>query len=248
VPPSPLRILLVDDEVSARDDLREMLAVHPHVVIAGEAGRMADAHAALARDDYDLVLLDVQLRGGTGFDLVPHVRAGASVIFVTAHDRYALRAFEVNALDYLLKPVDAARLAEALRRATATPGAETTAPALNVDDIVHVKTGPGTARFVRVSDIVTIGSQDNYSEIRLANKEHLLVRQTLSAWEDRLPAARFLRVHRQTVVNVAHVLGYEHTGDHHTLLRMTELAEPVRARRENWPALRERLTALGRMS
>src|SRR5438128_2047857 len=103
-----IRALLIDDEPHAREDLQRLLAAHPQVTIVGEAGSVASARKRLARADYDLVFLDVQLIGGTGFDLLP---AAAAVIFVTAHDRHAVRAFEVNALDFLLKPVRAERLA-----------------------------------------------------------------------------------------------------------------------------------------
>src|SRR3954469_25771571 len=116
------RALLIDDEPSARDDLRDMLAAHGGVNVVGEAGLMAEARTQLARDDYDLVFLDVQLRGGTGFDLVPLVRAGASIVFVTGFERFAVRAFEVNALDYLVKPVATERLASTLRKVS-TPAA-----------------------------------------------------------------------------------------------------------------------------
>jgi two-component system LytT family response regulator len=245
VTPSRQRTLLIDDEASARDDLRRALAVHPHLAITGEAGRLAEAQALLARDDYDLVLLDIQLRGGSGFDLVPLVRPGARIIFITAHDRYALRAFEVNALDYLLKPVEPARLAEALRRAAATPAGPSTA-ALRADDVVQVKTGPGAARFVRVTDIVLVTSQDNYSEVRLTGGEHFLVRQTLASWEERLPAAHFMRVHRQNIVNLARVEGFTHADEETTLLRVDNLVEPVRARRQHLPELQARLVSLGR--
>jgi two-component system LytT family response regulator len=239
------RTLLIDDEAAARDDLRRLLAAHPGVTIAGEAGRLAEAQALLARDDYDLVLLDIQLRGGSGFDLVPHVRPGARIIFVTAHDQYALRAFEVNALDYLLKPVEPARLAEALRRAAAAPPEPSTA-ALRADDVVQVKTGPGAARFVRVADIVLVTSQDNYSDVRLAGGEHFLVRQTLAAWEERLPASHFMRVHRQALVSLARIEGYAHVDEETTHLRLAGLAEPVRARRQHLPELQARLAQLGR--
>ena len=112
--------LLIDDEADAREDLRVSLEPHLETVtIVGEAGKIDEAQQRLARDDYDLVFLDVQLRGGTGFELVPHVRPEARIVFVTAHDTYALRAFEVNAVDYLLKPISPARLAEALTRAVA---------------------------------------------------------------------------------------------------------------------------------
>ncbi len=112
-----LHILLIDDEASARADLRGKLAAHPGVTVVGEAATIRAARALLASADYDLVFLDVQLVGDESFPLVPEVRAGASIIFATAHDRYAVRAFESNALDYLLKPIDPARLAEALHRA-----------------------------------------------------------------------------------------------------------------------------------
>jgi len=241
--PSLHRTLLIDDEVSARDDLRRALAAHPEVVIAGEAGRMADARALLEQGGYDLVFLDIQLRGGIGFDLVPYVRPGARIIFVTAHDGYALRAFAVNALDYLLKPVDPARLAESLRRVDPV---EPSASALQADDVVYVKTGPGAARFVRVADILLVISQDNYSELRLGAGEHFLVRQTLVAWEKRLPAARFLRVHRRTIVNVDRVVGFTAADERTTWLHLNGLAAPVRARRQHMSDLQARLAGLGR--
>lgn len=243
VTPSPHRTLVIDDEAPARDDLRRALAAHPEVAIVGETGRVADARAILAKDNYDLVFLDIQLRGGSGFDLVPHVRPGARIIFVTAHDEYALRAFAVNALDYLLKPVDPARLAEALGRA---PSVEPNTFSLRADDVVQVKTGPGAARFVRVADIVLVESQDNYSEIRLTAGEHLLVRQTLAVWEERLPTALFLRVHRRTIINVERVEGFSAADERTTLLRLAGLREPVRAKRQHMPDLQARMAGLGR--
>ena len=98
-----LKALIIDDEPAARDDLRRLLAAHAEITVAGEAGRFAAAEELLRTADYDLVFLDVELRGGTGFDLLPHVRPEAWIIFVTAHSHYAVRAFEVNALDFLMK-------------------------------------------------------------------------------------------------------------------------------------------------
>jgi len=111
---------------------------------------------------------------------------------------------------------------------------------------VQVKTGPGAARFVRVADFVLVTSQDNYSEVRLANGEHFLVRQTLASWEERLPATHFMRVHRQNIVNLVRLEGFTHTDEETTLLRFAGLAEPVRARRQHLPGLQSRLVQLGR--
>ena len=117
-----LKALLIDDEAPAREDLRRLLVAHPEVSIIAEAGSLASARARLAAGGYDLVFLDIQLVGGNGFDLVPSISPDARIIFVTAYDQHAMRAFEVNALDYLLKPVRRERLSEALRRvATALP-------------------------------------------------------------------------------------------------------------------------------
>lgn len=242
------RALLIDDEPPARDILRALLADHPAITIAAEAGTLQTARTALARDDYDLVFLDIQLRGGTGFDLVPHVRPGARIIFVTAYDQHALRAFQVNALDYLLKPVDPARLAESLRRVAspsavdhqrATPSSSLVAPdaplaspppPLNVADRVLVKLGAGNERFLPLADIRTISSAENYSELLVgADGERLFVRKTMKAWEEILPAAQFVRVHRQTIVNVQHVRDVDRVSEATLHLRVHGLTEPVHA-------------------
>jgi two-component system LytT family response regulator len=237
------RALLIDDEPPACDILRALLADFPDVKIAGEAGTLATARALLAGTDYDLVFLDIQLRGGTGFDLVPLVRSGARVIFVTAYDQHALRAFEVNALDYLLKPIAPERLAAALAR---LPAADAPSPAVSapllLDDRVHLKLGAGTERFVRVSDIRCITSEENYSAVHVgAPAERLLVRRTLQSWEAQLPPAHFVRVHRQTIVNVAHVLGLNRLTEDVYQLNLAGLPEPVPASRRYVQELRERL-------
>jgi two-component system LytT family response regulator len=245
-----LRTLLIEDEAAVREDLRAKLAAHPEVEVVGEAATMRSARARLAQADYDLVFLDIQLVGGNAFDLVPAVRPGARIIFATAHDEFALRAFEINALDYLLKPVAPARLAEALRRAAAPvveePEAEPPAgPALRHDDTVYLRSGLG-ARFAPVADISVITAQDNYSEVRLADGARVFLRKSLKAWECALPATHFMRVHRTQIVNLARVTRYERDSDEHTLLHVGGAPEPVAASRERWSELRERLRAMGR--
>ena len=228
--------------------MKNLLAAHPEARLVGEAAEIESARELLQRGGYELVFLDVQLRGGTGFDLVPFVVEGARVVFVSAFDKFALRAFEVNALDYLQKPVRVARLAETMRRVASSQPAENAGPslpALHADDLVHVKTGPGAARFVRLADIVTISSEDNYTELRLRGGERVLVRQTLSGWEERLPPAGFMRVHRQTIVNLCFIRGYAHEDEDVSLLRVEHISEPVRARRHGWSELVARLEALG---
>jgi two-component system, LytTR family, response regulator len=240
------RALIIDDEPPARATLRQLLAAHPQIAIVGEAGLLAEARARLAHPDYELVFLDVQLRGGTGFDLVPSVREGAKIIFVTGYDRHAVRAFDVNALDYLVKPLQPERLAEALQRLPDAPASSErpTAAVLAPTDTAYVKTGPGFTRFVPVASIVTITSAENYSEIHLAGGECILTRQTLSRWEEMLPPSHFMRVQRQTIVNVERVEAVAHQDRDLTLLQLAGRRDFLRARRADWPALRARLAVL----
>lgn len=250
------RVLLIEDETSARADLRAKLAAHPGVTIVGEAATMKNAREILRRGDYDLVFLDIQLVGGHSFDLVPDVSPGARIVFVTGFDDHALRAFEINALDYLLKPVAPARLAEALRRLPATApaepetetGAETggeaaAGPALRLSDTVYLRSGL-RAQFALVADISLIAARDNYSEVQLADGAKIFLRKSLKAWEDTLPATHFMRVHRTQIVNLARVLRYERDADEHTRLFVAGASEPVTASRDRWSELRERLSAL----
>ncbi len=239
-----IRALLIDDEPPARDILRALLAEHPSISIIGESGTLATARDQLASADYDLVFLDVQLRGGTGFDLVPHVRPGARIIFVTAYDAHALRAFEVNALDYLLKPIAPERLTKALARLDVTASPPPPALPLEHDDRLLLHLGAGNERFVRLADIRLVVSCENYSEVTLASGEHFLVRKTMKAWEEQLPPSRFVRVHRTTLVNLAHVVRLERETDATSRLHLADVVAPVAVSYRFLPALREKLAAL----
>ena len=241
-----IRTLLIDDERTARTDLRAMLAAHPEVEIVGEAATVKSARTLLARADYGLVFLDVQLIGGSGFDLVPNVHPGARIIFVTAHNEHAVRAFEVNALDYLLKPVKAERLARALTR-VAQPEANDevsrtaeTPLALRPDDIIHLTSG-STARFAPVMELSAIEAEENYSLVRLLDGSSVLVRRSLKAWEDLLPAAQFMRVHRTVIVNLTRLVGYRRDTQKAISLQVQGVAESVPVSRLYWSELKPRL-------
>ncbi|MEY2881875.1 MAG: hypothetical protein RLZZ15_4255 [Verrucomicrobiota bacterium] len=237
------RALLIDDEPAALAALHTLLAeqaVGP-VTIVGEVLTLTAARALLARDDYDLVFLDIQLRGGSGFDLVPHVRPGARIVFVTAHDEFSLRAFEVNALDYLIKPVEPGRLARTLERlGTATPPDPVR---FQPDDPVYVETD-GAACFVPLRQIAAILSGDNYTELRLTNGRHLLVRRPLAQWEASLPAESVMRAHRQALVNLTAVERAEALSDERGALHLAGWPDPVIASRRQWPAVRARLAEM----
>jgi two-component system LytT family response regulator len=239
-----IRTLLIEDDATIRADLRQLLAAHADVAIVGEAARFAEAKALLAAVECDLVFLDIALIGGSGLELVPFVRPGTHVVFATGLEEHALRAFEVNALDYLLKPVRVSRLADSLerfrqRRGTVAPDPRPSA--YLSDDIVHLKSG-GTARFVPVMAISMVVAQENYSLVHLRDGPDMLVRRNLAEWEALLPATHFQRVHRQTIVNLSRVTGYRPAGLRSAGLRIEGVSEFVPVSRRSWMALKARLS------
>jgi two-component system LytT family response regulator len=180
--------LIIDDEISARTDLRAKLGAHTGVTVAGEAGTLRAARALLGGADYDLVFLDVELIGGESFQLLPEVRPGAGVVFVTAHDRYAVRAFESAAIDYLLKPVVPARLAEALRRAAAH-AAMGSRPPVSAPEWAG---RPAALAPLPAAAGVAALAEDG-AEVILTAHERVFLRQCLEAWENSLPPTHVLR-------------------------------------------------------
>ncbi len=213
-----MRVLIVDDEPLARGKLKSLLAREPDVEIVGEAGDGRSALDAIAGLSPDLVFLDVQMPELDGFGVLAELPADArpAVVFVTAHDQFALKAFEVHALDYLLKPFDRERLVMALNRARQQlaaptgqaelqnqlsallagmkPPARTTAP-----DRIAVKTG-GRILFVNTTEIDWVEAADNYVKLHLGKVEHLM-RETLSSIEQRLGGAGFVRISRSVIVH-----------------------------------------------
>lgn len=196
---SGLRVLLVDDERLARAELRRLLAMHPAVEVVGEAASALEAMAQIAALQPDLLLLDVQMPGGSGFDLLAALDAAPEVIFCTAHDQYALQAFEASALDYLQKPVQAQRLATALARA----GARVQAAAPSAPRKIFIKDGE-RCWFVALADIMLFSSEGNYARVHFGSQQPLMPR-SLNQLEERLNPAQFLRANRRQIVNLAHV-------------------------------------------
>lgn len=195
-----ISVLLVDDERLARAELRRLLAVHPQVEIVGEAASAAQAIAQIASLRPDLLLLDVQMPGASGFDLLAALDDAPDVIFCTAFDQYALQAFEVSALDYLQKPVQATRLAAALARA----GARVQAMAKPAPRKVFIKDGD-RCWFVALDDIRLLESEGNYTRVFFAQQRPLMLR-SLSQLEERLDPQQFFRANRRQIVSLAHII------------------------------------------
>jgi two-component system LytT family response regulator len=211
-----LRTLIVDDEPLARQRMLDLLRQESDVEIVGECTDGEEAADAILKERPDIVLLDVQMPGLTGFEVVEAVGVEdlPVVIFVTAHDEFALRAFDAHAIDYLLKPVAPERFSAALERARAqvshrkTNGARTDLRELlrsldgqsGYPERFAVRVGHRLL-FVRVEQIDWIGAEGNYASLHAGRQTHL-IRETMSALERRLDPARFMRIHRSTIVNI----------------------------------------------
>lgn len=238
------RALIIDDDSLARDLLRYHLERVPVVRVTGEAGTLREARTALARLDYDVVFLDVQLVGASGFDLVPFVRPDAGIIFITGRDDHAVRAFEVNALDYIVKPVTAARLATTLQRMGSKRSDATAAPGhFATGDTIFLRGAAAGGRFVQIDHIVAVVSAENYTEVLLRDGERWCIRRTMQAWEKLLPADGFVRVRRTAIVNLHAIERIDRDGDENTSLILQGVREPFAVSRRMWTLLRQRLEA-----
>ncbi|WP_312706629.1 LytTR family DNA-binding domain-containing protein [Stenotrophomonas sp.] len=202
-----LRVLIVDDARLARQELRTLLSAWPWVQCVGEADDVPAARASITTLAPDLVLLDVQMPTGSGFDVLDGLETVPAVVFVTAYDTYAVRAFQANALDYLVKPVEAPRLLDALQRARQreVPAAPPLASGnrLNPQDQVFVRDGE-RCWFVAVGEIRRLVVDGNYTRLWFRDQNALLAR-SLSALEARLPADMFFRANRNTLVNLRRI-------------------------------------------
>jgi two-component system, LytTR family, response regulator len=242
-----LRVLVVDDERLARLALRTLLRNVPDVVVVGEASGVDEAEILVRRERPGVVFLDVQLRGETGFDLLARDAGPFRTIFVTAFDAYAVRAFEVHALDYLLKPVHPARLAEALARArdpAATPAVPQRPAAYRYADFFF-HDDARRPRFLRLRDIAFIRAAGNYTELYTAAGPPLLVLRPLATWEAQLAGTPFVRVHRSVLVNLDFVERIERGASHSYELHVRGHAAPLPMSRRRALELKSRREALG---
>ena len=197
-----IKALIVDDEELARSDLHALLLKIPSVEIVGEANSIRTAIEAIKKYNPDVIFLDIQFPRETGFDLFEKIELKAKIIFVTAFDKYAIRAFEVNALDYLIKPVDPERLALTLERLENNINSvEKKQSNFNYTDSIFIEHS-NKLYFVKVNSIVMIVAAGAYTEIITSKGLKILAHKSMKEWEGRLPGNSFIRVHRSTLVHI----------------------------------------------
>lgn len=213
------KAIIVDDERLARLDLKNVLSSFDEIEIVGEANNVSSAELLINKLNPNLVFLDIQLRGESGFDLLNKIdfsrkdirldgHAGIhelDFVFVTAYDKYAIRAFDANALDYLLKPVSTERLKQTIDKLIYRR-IENNAQfrRLNYDDVIFLMLN-NKYRFLKIDSIIAITSNADYTFIYTDDKTRSITRKTMKEWENRLPENHFCRIHRETIVNLAYV-------------------------------------------
>lgn len=193
-----MRVLIVDDEPLARNAMRRLLAAHSHVEIAGEADSTESARAQVASLQPDMIFLDIELGGGSdGFDLLDSLERPPIVVFVTAFAEHAVEAFAVNAVDYLLKPVEPARLEAALARAARQLALSALPPGPGV---IELKT-PRRTLFATPGEIVAISADGDFARVFVAGQPAMMILRTLAHFEELLPAPPFVRLGRSVMIN-----------------------------------------------
>lgn len=203
-----MKAIIIDDERLARTELRKLLQEFPEVEVVDEAANAEEGIAKIESQQPDLIFLDIQMPGKTGFDMLSQLERAPQVIFTTAYDEFALKAFEVNALDYLLKPVEPKRLADAIQKLHFTESKEPRSESgglmnnsiLTENDQVFVKDGE-RCWFVKLSDIRLFESVGNYAKVFFGTNKPLILK-SLNALEERLDEKTFFRANRKHIVNL----------------------------------------------
>lgn len=261
-----LSALLVDDEPPANERMRSLLAAQGEIEVIGAAGSVREARSLLETQRPDVVFLDVEMPGASGLELLTSVPRGTQVVFVTAHETYALKAFATGALDYLVKPVDLGRLSETVRRlekmasllrlqSTSTPETDdedgregvidsaTTAPLGLADTITVPLSEKGCASVVTIGDICWIEGLRNFTRVGLKTPGRIMLfRRRLGEWERELPSNHFERLGKSLVVQAAAIQETEWRSRDEILVTFAADLEPLVIGRSTAVRLREILT------
>jgi|HubBroStandDraft_6_1064221.scaffolds.fasta_scaffold120220_3 two-component system LytT family response regulator len=195
-----MKTLIVDDEPLARRELRRLLTAFPSIQIVGEAGDIDEARERIEALTPAVVFLDIQMPGGTGFDLLASLDTVPRIIFTTAYDRFAVKAFDVNALDYLLKPIEPERLAAAISKLSGVPEAPAEAAKDAPLEQLFVRDGP-RCWFIPLHEVSVFTAEGNYVRVQWG-KERPLLGRSLVTLEAKLDPRRFFRANRQQIINL----------------------------------------------
>jgi len=233
-----LRVMLIDDEPLARQGLRAEIGRLPDVEVCGEAGTMTEALQVIPALAPDALFLDIRMPHGDGFDLLKRLPAAPLVVFVTAHSECAAKAFEVQAVDYLLKPVRPARLAEAVARLQSALERGGGEPAYGEEDRICLRT-PERTLVTKAEDIVLLQAEGDFTRVTVEKEHPLLICQTLGVFERTLPSPPLVRLDRSLMVNIERVETIEVSPTRGARVTLRGIAPPVELGRTALRRLRE---------
>jgi len=233
--------LIVDDERLARTSLRKKLEKFPEIEITGEADGISQAIHEIGILKPEILFLDIQLVDGNGFDLLNRIEYSGKVIFITAYDEFALRAFEVNAVDYLLKPISHQRLQTAINRIKMNDPVQMieSSSKFNYEDRLFVMIGQ-SIHFIKISDIVTITASRDYSLVKTVDGQEYLVSKPMLEWEERLPDQHFCRISRTLIVNFDYIVKSERWFSNTAMVYIAGSKEPLKLSKSYFKKIRDR--------
>ena len=235
------KAILVDDERLARRELRSLLKDYDQIEIVGEADDLTESVKLIETLRPDVVFLDIQLRNEDGFDLHEKTSRDFRTIFVTAFDEFAIRAFEINALDYLMKPVNPTRLATAIGRLLddESEKEEDKTRKLEIDDRFLLEMNE-RSHFLKISSISHIKAAGDYSDVFLKDGRHSLVEKPLAEWDVRLPEKHFTRIHRSTIINLNEIENMEMLFNRTMEVQLRNFRDPFTVSRRYATKLKEK--------
>ena len=234
--------LIIDDERLARNALKKKLEAFPEIEIVGEASNVINAVAAIEEHNPDLLFLDIQLYNETGFDILDKIKYDGKIIFVTAHDEFAIRAFEINAVDYILKPISHERLKNAIDRLnSADKKREYKTDKFNYEDRILIMCGE-RMKFIKLENLSHITASGDFSGINTSDGNEYLSSKSMNEWEERLPEKYFLRIHRSTIINIEFIEKAEKWFNYSSLIKLKGVQDSFKVSRSYFKKIKERFT------
>jgi two-component system LytT family response regulator len=240
-----LRVAVIDDERLARQGIRQLLAAHPRLKIVGEADSKDSALTLIREEKPDGIFLDIRMPGGTGFELLQALDAPPKVVMVTAHAEHAIQAFDIEAVDYLLKPVKPARFAQAVQRlqAACNPGAAARGePSFSPEDHICLRT-PQRTLTVPVRDLLLLQAEGDFTRIFLKNSAPLMICAPLGQYEKLLPSPPFTRLDRSLILNLQATLNLKRKSRDEACLILEGINDEIPLGRTAQLRLLERLSS-----
>lgn len=233
--------LIVDDERLARKELISMLKEFPEINIIGEANSVDLALEIINEKKPDVIFLDIQMPGKSGFTLLEKISSDIHIIFVTAFDEYAIKAFEVNALDYLLKPINPIRLKNSIQRLYQNGSKKQIfSRKLEYEDSIFLLIN-SQMKFIKVSSVITVNATGDYTEILTSESIKGLTSKSMKEWEFRLPENHFVRIHRSHIINLNYIRKIDEWFNHSYHIFLKGIEQPYTMSRRYASIVKEKL-------